>query len=994
MASVQENVPVRAKPTEPEPALPVEKGPDPEKERAHRLYELIHSLQTNAAPEDVVARLSRVSDINELHPHKLLRSKFPNTLGTTALYESAFALSWRKDSLVRLLLDAGADVNCRNESGEYPLHGAVKKGNKSAVRALIDYGANIDSIIRPAKPVACISPPVGHLQPGWTPLHEAAYCGSETMTRLLLDRGASFQMLDNFGRSPIEIAVSEKHQGPFWALLEFGALEEHERPRELSTSTNVRLWDSKDLSNWVFTSSSLKRPHESLVSGLESIIVDPSSALGKYGNKPQLCNVCSTFEKENNELFKLKLQRISTWLGNATFDSPFIKRCLLCRAVTATLDLEPIQVVQVEEDSSDDSRLLPDRKSEEYPSPEPVDLLYEPPDNCSPVGWKSLITEELASLLDYTETLQDTNTGSKCAFVMAAYWLHTCLTRHADCALSNRDPAPILPTRIIDVGVKGDEREARLCVSNGQRGLYCALSYRWNPADTFISTRRNLEMSMMSLPTEALPPTIRDAIVVTRALGVRYLWVDAICILQDDHQDWNHEAESMASVYRNALFTIAAVDGRADGGGIFRARHFIPRPWRRESSPDDMPGYFDYNHPFFLYSEKSRSRPLGELDTRGWCLQEQILSPRVLSYADGELFWDCMTLSASESNPGGISGSNGRREKKIMDDSNVREFKQLFLQNTSKPIAENILRAYSLWRSAVETFMVRSLTQETDRLIAIKGVSDVVAPYVNDEIVAGLWRGSFVRHLLWWVDTVDHSVGNYAKRPKYFRAPSWSWASVVGKIKYNWNQIGIYRSEQVDEQDIGHRGSPFTPVISIRELSEQSAPDGSGVKGKLVVEGTLIKVFAREPMGGKCVFYSGWRQVLYSGRRLFLAPGPAPPSKPVTPPQDLDEQSASEYDPFEGIPPEYANWLAQCRLESGQSVDLWEPWYADTEDNLPEEMFCFLVAVERNSQLCLCLTPTGEVEGEYRRLGVCSWYLGHVDIRSGEFGSLQTITVV
>ena len=143
-----------------------------------------------------------------------------------------------------------------------------------------------------------------------------------------------------------------------------------------------------------------------------------------------------------------------------------------------------------------------------------------------------------------------------------------------------------------------------------------------NDSHLFKTDLQNLEQLKQTIPVKQLPKAIQDAILVTRKLGVRYLWVDALCIIQDSKDDWSHEAVRMSSVYRNSLLTIAAIDGPSLGHGIFRARQHRVRPVH---SSDGASPYCDDPYLVVSFSEFRRSRPLGELNSRGWALQERLL---------------------------------------------------------------------------------------------------------------------------------------------------------------------------------------------------------------------------------------------------------------------------------------------------------------------------------------------------------------------------------
>jgi hypothetical protein len=138
------------------------------------------------------------------------------------------------------------------------------------------------------------------------------------------------------------------------------------------------------------------------------------------------------------------------------------------------------------------------------------------------------------------------------------YWLLRCLKSHKDCSLR---PMPILPTRVIDVRGTFAGREPFLYESRpSERGWYCCLSYRWPPIVTVETKTDNLAAYRLGIPLALVSRTIHDAIRLTDAIGVQYLWVDALCIIQDSTEDWTKEAAQMGSIYANSTLTLAAVD--------------------------------------------------------------------------------------------------------------------------------------------------------------------------------------------------------------------------------------------------------------------------------------------------------------------------------------------------------------------------------------------------------------------------------------------------
>ena len=129
------------------------------------------------------------------------------------------------------------------------------------------------------------------------------------------------------------------------------------------------------------------------------------------------------------------------------------------------------------------------------------------------------------------------------------------------------------------------------------------------------------------IPFDIIPKTIQEAIIVTRRLGIRYLWVDTLCIIQDSGEDWLMEAKNISNVYRNSVLTIAAsaADSLDSEGGLFRQRK-RSRTRPVQFTPKIAP--FQTSKIVFAFGDREGSRDAlrceSRLDTRGWVLQEQL----------------------------------------------------------------------------------------------------------------------------------------------------------------------------------------------------------------------------------------------------------------------------------------------------------------------------------------------------------------------------------
>ena len=148
-------------------------------------------------------------------------------------------------------------------------------------------------------------------------------------------------------------------------------------------------------------------------------------------------------------------------------------------------------------------------------------------------------------------------------------WIDTCNESHEKCQMKE---LPQLPTRLIDVGVEEDAQSVHLVETRGERGKYIALSHCWGESHSLLTTRGTLEDMKYGFHPEKAPKTFCDAITVTRKLGIRYLWIDSLCIIQGDASDWEIESSKMGSVYRDAYLVVAASNASSDDEGFIKMR--------------------------------------------------------------------------------------------------------------------------------------------------------------------------------------------------------------------------------------------------------------------------------------------------------------------------------------------------------------------------------------------------------------------------------------
>ncbi|KAL0253472.1 hypothetical protein SLS55_010451 [Diplodia seriata] len=150
---------------------------------------------------------------------------------------------------------------------------------------------------------------------------------------------------------------------------------------------------------------------------------------------------------------------------------------------------------------------------------------------------------------------------------VARGWLRDCLENHSRC----KECAAIeqtLPTRVIDVGTEC--QDPRLVIPGHAVGKYAALSYRWGGKDSHsvMLTEATLARFQQGIPLASLPETLQDAIQVVRWLEIPYVWIDAICIIQDSEEDWMNEAGRMSEVYSNATLGLFATNAESAASGF------------------------------------------------------------------------------------------------------------------------------------------------------------------------------------------------------------------------------------------------------------------------------------------------------------------------------------------------------------------------------------------------------------------------------------------
>lgn len=357
---------------------------------------------------------------------------------------------------------------------------------------------------------------------------------------------------------------------------------------------------------------------------------------------------------------------------------------------------------------------------------------------------------------------------------LAQDWVDDCVKNHLECRSpeAKGEKLPKLPTRVIDVG--GSEGDSiRLLCPDGKRGEWAALSHCWGKESFLTAMTSNIAALQSQIDLSSLPLTFRDAITVTKQLGIRYLWIDSLCILQDLPKDWQAEAACMPNIYRNARAVIAAAATDSSPKGFLGERE-----WTASSNPCEIRvpsggkvGKVNFDDNFFGDYAGDNNNTLVH---RAWCFQEINLSHRLVTFDKLQMSFTCLR--------------HGLFEFRDSEDPVRREERNLFLERFQEPLAENDERRarqlVNTWYDLLADYTKRSLTYPNDKLVAISGISNIVGQCFQSDYYAGLWQKFLPQALLWspYDEETLPFPPHIATRPPSYRAPSWSWAAVESPI--------------------------------------------------------------------------------------------------------------------------------------------------------------------------------------------------------------------
>ncbi|TAQ91339.1 hypothetical protein B7494_g308 [Chlorociboria aeruginascens] len=444
--------------------------------------------------------------------------------------------------------------------------------------------------------------------------------------------------------------------------------------------------------------------------------------------------------------------------------------------------------------------------------------------------------------------------GSSAAFANARTWLAECDHEHTQC--QQVFPGSVeMPTRILEILVtENGDYSVRLHDSAAEIVSYVALSYIWGGPQACQTLTSNIDEHKLQIPTGKLPRTIMDAVRCTNELGLTYLWVDSLCIIQDSVEDKAIEIGRMSNIYKNAYVTISAAKATTCEEGFLNSRvtaddvlrssfklkiltpkdpvalnqwietyrvredfsNYLPSnrleaifrtsPWSDTDAWFDMPSmvrlaasFMDGDHKDLLTASDIEDEPISK---RGWTLQESWLSRRMLIYSSGQLSWRCRTRVQVD---GGVTKSNTYWN--IKDTYRFDENGEMIYDDGSKvPDSGKDFIFGTMWRDIVGELSSRTLSVAADKLNALEGIVQELRLQTGDEYVAGLWKQHLVSQLSWYQDPTR--VGSESMLwSKERSCPSWSWIKTDGPVSFSYAEnsrvevkyVKILRNEMVGD---------------------------------------------------------------------------------------------------------------------------------------------------------------------------------------------------
>jgi hypothetical protein len=387
--------------------------------------------------------------------------------------------------------------------------------------------------------------------------------------------------------------------------------------------------------------------------------------------------------------------------------------------------------------------------------------------------------------------------ASQSSLGQMSQWLEECHSSHDLC---RQDWSSFVPQRLLQIELGTEIATVRLVEKSEKLPIkWAALSYVWGGDQKLKTTVGTIADMKAGIEMERLPQTLQDAITVCRALGLEFLWVDALCIVQDDPEDLKRELASMPQIYQRAWVTISAsTAARASDGFLLK------RCYSHTATPVSLPYLADDDLDtdrvvlVGISSEvcSSQDDPINE---RAWTYQERRLSSRMLDFSSKGVILYCHTNKLCQ-------GDRSLIGWRTDDDDEAEVYNYKSERQILKPVSK--YQDSINWHDMVDGYVTRKLSFSSDKLTALSALASLYRERTGHTYLAGLWKESLINDLCWGTD------GNKLfPWPKEYRAPSWSWASIdivaPSSLSGNLVQCNIYFGS------VGTKAQPQAKVTNV-----------------------------------------------------------------------------------------------------------------------------------------------------------------------------------
>lgn len=355
---------------------------------------------------------------------------------------------------------------------------------------------------------------------------------------------------------------------------------------------------------------------------------------------------------------------------------------------------------------------------------------------------------------------------------------------------------PRNPTRLLRI--KGDSVNQRVILTRTMdevRYLYVALSHCWGSNEEAskipVTTEDNFEeRQARGVKVAELTRTFREAVDLTVRLGMEFIWIDSLCIIQDNKEDWENECPNMGNIYGRANLVIGAAHAKDGQEGLYHAReaphriefvspggHPVKANVKAMCLPVSQDTILEQVHDVWKKGEQFWTAGHLPLMNRAWAFQERMLARRIVYFTPSELVWECRREASCE------CGDLQDPRSAFPEFGPGRSLKTKYQHVVSWGSDSERTQ---FWHNITAQFSARQITYHEDRLPALASIArQIDMPGISKKYICGLWRDNMRYELLWWSEfQANHPafIDNTHTRSTNQHIPSWSWLSIEGRV--------------------------------------------------------------------------------------------------------------------------------------------------------------------------------------------------------------------